>query len=102
MEQVEYPDFLTKCFNVPVSTKNCNECRWINITKQEQQFVKRRTIFNDHACMLYGSRLYHRARNRMHDDFIYPCEECTRDDNMHFQSTKGDLNETENWTEVYY
>lgn len=102
MEQIEFSDFLTKCFNAPVDTKNCNHCQWINITEEDQQFVKRRTIFNDHACMLYGSRLYHKTNRRVHDDFIYPCEECNNDGNKYFQSTKGDLNETQYRAEVYY
>lgn len=53
---------------------DCNRCMYINLTEREQQYTP-----GIHKCIGYGKRLHHRAITKIHDDFIYPCEECVRD-----------------------
>ena len=77
----EYPDFLSKYLGEPVAPiPDCNNCKWLNITEVEQEHVKRRSTVNEHACLLYGRRVFHRASTRRRNSFIFPCEECINDD----------------------
>lgn len=82
----QYPDFLPRYLGEPVTPiPDCNNCKWLNITEIEQDRVKRRTIFNEHACLLYGIRVYHKANTRRHDEFIFPCSECKRNNYKHVE-----------------
>lgn len=94
MGQVDFSEFHTKCFNIPFTRTNCNECKWINITEQEQNVVINHNQFNNHACMLYGRRLYHAIPGTAHDELINPCVECDDDGNKHFNTNERSLNET--------
>lgn len=78
-------DSLTKHMNARIRHPNCNECQWLNITEVQQERTLKRTVYNEHACMIYGRRLFHRTQNRIHDAFIFPCEECDKDDHAYFE-----------------
>lgn len=52
--------------------KNCNECKWISITEEEQKKDKK-----PHKCIKHKVRLFHRSNNpKTIHDFIYPCDKC--------------------------
>lgn len=55
---------------------NCNECRYINLT-EEQQTDK--TL--NHMCRLHGVRLLHMSNNpKIPHAYIYPCFTCNGKD----------------------
>lgn len=81
----EFPDHLTKFMQEPIERRNCNYCRWLNLTEVEQEHVKSRSMYNEHACMLYGSRVYHMSRDRIHDPYIVPCFACEQDRYKNFE-----------------
>ena len=86
MEKIEWPDIRTYYFGEPIKEGiNCNACRWLNITEEQQMLVKKPSIFSTHACMLYGKPLKHRTQNLRYDNFIYPCEECNKNKNLDFE-----------------
>lgn len=64
---------------IRVMQPDCNNCRWLNLTEEEQQIVKHRSYANEHSCVYYGTRVIHRAYNHRHDPFIYPCNKCYDD-----------------------
>lgn len=74
--------------------KNCNYCKWINITEQEQHKCIKYSHLNNHACVLYGRQLYHVHPDYPNDDYIAPCVECDDDGNKHFNEIERSLNET--------
>lgn len=75
----DIPDYFAMCQQIPIRRTDCNYCRWLNITEEEQDNVYIRTLFNEHACMLYGKRLYHKNSATLHDPYICPCDECLRE-----------------------
>lgn len=55
---------------------NCNDCKWINIT-EEQQINK----LTDHKCLKHKVRVFHRsAETKVYHDYIYPCNQCNGKD----------------------
>jgi len=56
--------------------ENCNNCKWINITEEEQ--VNKKV---PHRCIKHKAILVHRSStpNIVHN-FIYPCEKCNSED----------------------
>ena len=59
--------------------KNCNDCKWINITEEQQQDNS-----TNHICMKHKVRVIHRNTiSNIHHNFIYPCPECN---GMDFES----------------
>lgn len=70
---------------IRVMQPDCNNCRWLNITEEEQQIVKHRSYANEHSCMYYGTRVIHRAHSHRHDPFIYPCDRCYNDNFIHYE-----------------
>lgn len=60
---------------------DCNNCGYINYTEEEQQAYGANSYKKDHRCNCYNRPLYHRARFRNLDPYIYPCDEC-REDNF--------------------
>lgn len=55
---------------------NCNDCKNINITEEEQTNKK-----ENHICLKYKKRLFHRSCViKNYHKFIYPCEECNGKD----------------------
>jgi hypothetical protein len=52
--------------------ENCNECRYINLTEEEQGKDKK-----FHVCTEWNVKLYHRSSNpKIQHTYIYPCDEC--------------------------
>ena len=52
--------------------ENCNECRYINITEEEQTDNKRR-----HVCTIHVVKLHHKSNNpKIKHTYIYPCDDC--------------------------
>lgn len=56
----------TKCMNTWICPPDCNECKWLNITEQQQKHSLKRTVYNEHACTLYGKRLFHKTKSTTH------------------------------------
>lgn len=56
--------------------RDCNECNQLNITEDEQDALWGKGISEDHYCLKYNKRVFHRTRARVHDPKIYPCSEC--------------------------
>ena len=54
---------------------DCNNCKWINITEYEQED---KSI--PHKCKVYNERLYHFTCSALHDEYIYPCDKCVKDE----------------------
>ena len=53
---------------------NCNYCKFINITEDEQIGVNK---YNNHICFKHNVRLFHRSNiPYVKHNFIYPCEQC--------------------------
>lgn len=89
MSKFEMPDFLQKIQQEPFREgPDCNYCCWLNLTEAEQQQVYNKTIFTEHACMLYGERLLHRTNHVIHSPRICPCDECIADNNENFRPRK--------------
>lgn len=56
--------------------ENCNMCKWVSIT-EEQQIDKK----VDHRCLKHKVKLFHRSSNpRIFHSYIYPCVECNGKD----------------------
>ena len=52
---------------------NCNECKHISITEEEQKTNK----YKDHRCNLHYIQVRHRSSNyKAIHDFIHPCGAC--------------------------
>lgn len=61
--------------------KNCNECKNINITEEEQEIDKNKC----HKCNVYGNRLFHRSTFNGYGPYIYPCNKCVEDKYISFE-----------------
>lgn len=64
--------------------KDCNNCKYINITEQEQTDKK-----ESHICKKYNIRIYHnviKAINGIHEDKLYPCFECIKDSYKYYSN----------------
>ena len=57
---------------------DCNNCKHLNITEFEQ---KQRGNHIPHICTKYNKRVLHRATNKIHNEYIYPCDECLKENN---------------------
>lgn len=64
------------CLAKPYNIKDCNDCKWLNITENEQRLGIKKGY---HVCKYYQQRLKHRTSRIEHDWFIYPCDECFKD-----------------------
>jgi hypothetical protein len=53
---------------------DCNNCIHISITEAKQ---KDKSIY--HICNEYAMRCLHKAMNKHHSPYIYPCSECVKD-----------------------
>lgn len=60
---------------------DCNNCKWINLTEDEQSVRPDKGL---HFCEKYDKRLYHRTNNPEHNWFIWPCDDCVKDNYEHF------------------
>ena len=54
---------------------NCNDCKWINITEENQK------KYDKHRCKYYKSRLYHFSEHPR----ILPCLDCDLENNIHYE-----------------
>lgn len=57
--------------------ENCNNCKWVNLTEDEQINNK-----NFHRCIKHKTRLFHRSNNpkMIKHYYIYPYEKCNGKD----------------------
>lgn len=55
---------------------DCNNCKHLNITEVEQQ---REGTCSPHICTKYNKRVLHMTANRNHSGYIYPCDECIKE-----------------------
>lgn len=75
--------FQTVYMQEPFKNVDCNDCENINITEVEQ-----RTTENNkpHICLKYMKRCFHRSQEKdYHDIFIFPCDECWKDEYRNFK-----------------
>jgi hypothetical protein len=57
---------------------DCNDCKYLNITESEQRHIGNHI---PHFCTKYNKRVIHRASSRRHSGYLYPCEECEKENN---------------------
>lgn len=59
---------------------DCNDCRHLMITEKQQKELKIGGFgFAPHICMKYDKRVFHRTQSRFHSGYLYPCEECEKE-----------------------
>lgn len=63
---------------------DCNDCGYLNYTEKQQQDYGANSYMKDHRCNCYNRPLYHRASFRNHDPYIYPCDECHKDNFVNY------------------
>lgn len=73
-------------------TKDCNNCAHVSITEKQQIADKEIKL---HKCMYYNERVRHDIRTLYpdHYDFLYPCEQCYKDNFEHFIERGDDQND---------
>ena len=82
-------EYLTGCINDQICKiiqnsdgseliMDCNNCEHLNITEAEQ---KQRGNHIHHICTKYNQRVLHRATNKIHNEYIYPCDKCLKENN---------------------
>lgn len=55
---------------------NCNECKFINITEEEQH-IDNSKYRKFHKCLKFDKRVLHKDKHiKFHSNYIYPCTEC--------------------------
>jgi hypothetical protein len=59
---------------------DCNKCEYLNITEAEQRRINHGNSI-PHFCTKYNKRVIHRASSRQHSSYLYPCEECEKENN---------------------
>lgn len=60
---------------------DCNKCKNLNITEEEQTDKKK-----NHICLKYKTRIYHNSymiKDTMGK--LYPCRDCWNDNYMNFE-----------------
>ena len=65
---------------------DCNECKYLSCTEEEQTSLRYAlNITTIHMCTKYNKRVFHNhngfINGRNHSSFIYPCEECVKEEN---------------------
>jgi hypothetical protein len=53
---------------------DCNNCYHISVTEEQQQRLGNRNL---HYCRCYNQRLFHKTQSAVHNNYIYPCRDCT-------------------------
>ena len=79
-EEHEMLSWFNKHPNIP----DCNDCGYLNHTEEEQQAYGANSYKKDHRCKCYEMPVYHRANSRNHNSYIYPCEECRKDNFVNY------------------
>ena len=72
----------------PLRIFDCNRCKWLNLTEAEQ---RERPDKGLHFCQKYNKRLYHRYHVneiKEHGSFIYPCDDCEKDEYEHYTGSE--------------
>ena len=72
-------DFRAYTLNKPVSVPDCNRCKCLNMTEQEQRRDKKELF--GHICLGYDKRVRHNGEEVR----LYPCKECERDEYKGFR-----------------
>lgn len=92
IKQSDPPEFLAKCMNIRVP--DCNDCGYLNYTEKEQRDYGINSYKKDHRCKCYDRSVYHKANSQKHVSYIYPCEECHKDNFVNYydceSSKKGE------------
>lgn len=74
------PSFHSLRFDRSEPLFNCNKCKWINITVEDNnQLYKETRREINHICHYYNKRLLHRGKGRDGSIYLYPCTNCRRD-----------------------
>ena len=65
---------------------DCNDCKYLSCTEEEQNNLRHAlNITTLHVCTKYNKRVFHNhngfINGRNHSSFIYPCEECVKEEN---------------------
>lgn len=60
------------------TTMDCNNCKHLSITEAEQQ---RDGTHPPHICTKYNQRVLHYTINKIHNEYIYPCDKCLKENN---------------------
>ena len=61
---------------------DCNDCKYLMVTEKQQKEIKTCGFgFAPHICTKYDKRVFHRASTRCHNSYLYPCEECEKENN---------------------
>lgn len=63
---------------------DCNDCRWLDLTEDEQQELGDK-CHRYHYCTYYRKRVYHETNNLIHNPRLYPCKECEKEKHEHYQ-----------------
>ena len=82
IKQSDPPEFLAKCLNIRIP--DCNDCGYLNYTEEEQQAYGTNSYKSDHRCKCYERPVYHRTNSKNHNSYIYPCEECQKDNFVNY------------------
>lgn len=60
-----------------INPTDCNACKYLKITEEEQNFIKQRgNTFVPHWCLKYNKRVFHKP---YHEPMIHPCDECIKE-----------------------
>ena len=67
---------------------DCNDCEHLMITERQQNELKTDGFgFAPHICMKYDKRVFHRIQSRFHSGYLYPCEECEKENDYEQRET---------------
>lgn len=78
-------EFLPQFLGDFVPQIDCNDCRWLDLTEDEQQELGDKCHRN-HFCTYYKKRVYHETNNLIHNPELAPCKECEKEKHEHYQN----------------
>lgn len=78
-------DFRPQILGEFIPPIDCNDCKWLDLTEDEQQELGDR-CHRHHFCTYYKKRVYHETNNLIHNPVLYPCKECEKEKREHFQN----------------
>ena len=59
---------------------DCNDCKYLMVTEKQQEELKLYGFgFVPHICTKYDKRVFHMTQSRNHSRYLYPCEECEKE-----------------------
>lgn len=62
------------------TTMDCNNCEHLNMTEAEQNAIEH-GAYIPHICKKYNRRVLHHTTSIIHNEHIYPCDECLKENN---------------------